>query len=119
MLWQFLSTVQLPFEDQFVVNVSQAPFQYERGSSFFILVSFLTLRTAHISFQYLSSGWNLKLCFGLRANAKRAWGLAKLKNLSLVASLTNDTEWQHELCAKLEKIKDEIGKIFMWSAAHC
>ncbi|WP_437124736.1 DUF7667 family protein [Brevibacillus laterosporus] len=22
----------------------------------------------------------------------------------LVASLTNDTEWQHELCARIEKI---------------
>ncbi|WP_438769223.1 DUF7667 family protein [Brevibacillus sp. JB24b] len=41
----------------------------------------------------------------LSANAKRAWEIAKLKNLSLVASLTNDKEWQHELCAKLEKIQ--------------
>ncbi|MBG9775845.1 DUF7667 family protein [Brevibacillus laterosporus] len=41
----------------------------------------------------------------LSVNAKRAWEIAKLKNLSLVASLTSDTEWQHELCAKLEKIQ--------------
>ncbi|MCR8987999.1 hypothetical protein ABE137_11470 [Brevibacillus laterosporus] len=41
----------------------------------------------------------------LSANAKRVWEIAKLKNLSLVASLTNDTGWQHELCSKLEKIK--------------
>ncbi|WP_420913375.1 DUF7667 family protein [Brevibacillus laterosporus] len=35
----------------------------------------------------------------------RALEIAKLKNLSLVVSLTNDTECQHELCAKLEKIQ--------------
>ncbi|WP_420913743.1 DUF7667 family protein [Brevibacillus laterosporus] len=39
------------------------------------------------------------------ANAKRAWEIAKLKKLSLIASMTNDTEWQHELCARIEKIE--------------
>ncbi|TPG89699.1 hypothetical protein EEL32_06235 [Brevibacillus laterosporus] len=42
---------------------------------------------------------------GLSANAKRAWEIAKLKNLSLIASLTKDIEWQHELYARLEKIQ--------------
>ncbi|MBG9776227.1 DUF7667 family protein [Brevibacillus laterosporus] len=41
----------------------------------------------------------------LSANAKRAWEIAKLINLFLVASLTNDTEWQHELCSRIEKIE--------------
>ncbi|MBG9789197.1 DUF7667 family protein [Brevibacillus laterosporus] len=41
----------------------------------------------------------------LSANTKRAWEIAKLKNLSLNASLTNDTEWQHERCARIEKIQ--------------
>ncbi|MED1789211.1 hypothetical protein P4V47_17265 [Brevibacillus laterosporus] len=41
----------------------------------------------------------------LRANAQRAWEIAKLKNLSLIASLTNDTDWQHELCSRIEKIE--------------
>ncbi|WP_425322215.1 DUF7667 family protein [Brevibacillus laterosporus] len=31
--------------------------------------------------------------------------MAKLKNVSLVASLTSDTECRHELCAKSEKIQ--------------
>lgn len=31
------------------------------------------------------------------------WKKSKLKNLSLLASMTNDTDWQHELCADLEK----------------
>ncbi|WP_428994076.1 DUF7667 family protein [Brevibacillus halotolerans] len=30
----------------------------------------------------------------------RTWEISKLKNLSLVASLTNDTDWQHELCSR-------------------
>ncbi|QDX95473.1 hypothetical protein EEL31_13300 [Brevibacillus laterosporus] len=41
----------------------------------------------------------------LSANATRAWEVAKLKNLSLIASLTNDAEWQHELCSMIEKIE--------------
>lgn len=32
------------------------------------------------------------------------WEKAKLKNLSLMASMTNDTEWQHELCKELDQI---------------
>lgn len=46
----------------------------------------------------------------LSANATRAWEIAKLKNLSLIVSLTNDAEWQHELCAKIEKIQEQNGK---------
>ncbi|PPB10931.1 DUF7667 family protein [Brevibacillus laterosporus] len=41
----------------------------------------------------------------LRANAQRAWEIAKLKNLSLIASMTNDADWQHELCSRIEKIE--------------
>lgn len=36
---------------------------------------------------------------------RREIKLSKLKNLSLVASMTDDTEWQHEICAKIEKVK--------------
>lgn len=32
------------------------------------------------------------------------WEKSKLKNLSYIASLTNDIEWQHEICAKLDKL---------------
>lgn len=40
----------------------------------------------------------------LDANLKRAWDVAKLKNLSLVAYMVNDTDWQHSICKKLEKL---------------
>lgn len=33
------------------------------------------------------------------------WKLAKLKNLSLMAHMTNDHDWQHEICDEIEKIK--------------
>ncbi|WP_425305436.1 DUF7667 family protein [Brevibacillus laterosporus] len=32
-------------------------------------------------------------------------GIAKLKNLSLIASMTNDADWQHELYSRIEKIE--------------
>lgn len=32
------------------------------------------------------------------------WQKAKLKNLSLVASMTDDIDWQHKLCSQLEKL---------------
>ncbi|GAB7387334.1 hypothetical protein BSNK01_11700 [Bacillaceae bacterium] len=41
----------------------------------------------------------------LEANAKRAWKVALLENLSLMASMTNDTQWHLEICAELEKLK--------------
>ncbi|WP_019123732.1 DUF7667 family protein [Brevibacillus massiliensis] len=45
-----------------------------------------------------------EFCHCMDAHVNRAWQIAKLKNLSLLAHMTNDTEWQHELCAKLEKL---------------
>jgi hypothetical protein len=39
----------------------------------------------------------------MEANANKAWKLAQLKNLSLLASITNDTQWQHEICAQIDK----------------
>lgn len=41
----------------------------------------------------------------IQANFSRTWEIAKLKNLSLFASMTGDTDWQHELCAKIDKIQ--------------
>src|SRR5690606_32181201 len=32
---------------------------------------------------------------------QRQW---QLKNMSLMAHMTNDTEWQHEICAEIEKL---------------
>lgn len=44
----------------------------------------------------------MDLC--LRANAQYVWKAIKLTNLSLLASETHDTEWQHEVCARMEKL---------------
>lgn len=35
---------------------------------------------------------------------KLEWKKAKLKNLSLMASMTDDVVWQHEICTDLEKL---------------
>ncbi|GGB41384.1 hypothetical protein GCM10011409_18630 [Lentibacillus populi] len=35
---------------------------------------------------------------------KLEWQKAKLKNLSLAASMIDDVDWQHEICEKLEKL---------------
>ena len=34
----------------------------------------------------------------------RQWKVARLKNLSYVAHITGDTEWQHEICRELERL---------------
>ncbi|MFD2704180.1 DUF7667 family protein [Salibacterium lacus] len=36
----------------------------------------------------------------------REWNLAKLKNFSEMAHMTDDTEWQHEICEKLERMEE-------------
>lgn len=43
----------------------------------------------------------LNIC--LEANANHVWQAIKLNNLSLLASLTHDYEWQHDICARIEK----------------
>lgn len=40
----------------------------------------------------------------LDANLSAAWKLRKLENMSLAASIINDTEMQHEVCAQIEKM---------------
>lgn len=40
----------------------------------------------------------------LDANMRKVQKLADLENLSYAASLINDTEWQHEICKKIEKL---------------
>ena len=45
---------------------------------------------------------DMEHCLALNASYCRQ--LAHLKNLSLLASMTNDTEWQHEICRQIEKM---------------
>lgn len=35
---------------------------------------------------------------------KLEWEKAKIKNLSLAAHITDDIDWQHDLCSELEKL---------------
>ncbi len=49
----------------------------------------------------------LNLC--LEANAAFVWKLIKLRNLSLTASITGDTEWLHDLCLKIEELEAVYG----------
>ena len=44
----------------------------------------------------------LKIC--LDANLIKCRKVARLKNLSLLASQTDDVDWQHELCSQLDEI---------------
>ncbi|WP_426446637.1 DUF7667 family protein [Paenibacillus sp. S-38] len=43
----------------------------------------------------------------LHYNAIYARKLAGLYNLSLAASLTGDTDWQHEICAQIDKLESQ------------
>nr|WP_211326517.1 hypothetical protein [Paenibacillus flagellatus] len=39
----------------------------------------------------------------LQVNAKLCWERAALDNASLLASMTRDTEWQHDICRRIEE----------------
>lgn len=41
----------------------------------------------------------------LAANVKYCWEQAYLKNMSLLASMTNDVDWQHEICREIDKLE--------------
>ena len=36
------------------------------------------------------------------------WKITCLENESKIAGLTNDLDWQHEVCAKLDELKDKL-----------
>lgn len=42
----------------------------------------------------------LDMC--LEANASDVWRRIRLENLSLIASMVNDTDWQHDICGDME-----------------
>lgn len=47
-----------------------------------------------------SEARELDMC--LEANASHVWRRIRLENLSLIASLVNDTDWQHDICGDME-----------------
>ncbi|MFD0674525.1 hypothetical protein [Cohnella sp. GCM10027633] len=44
----------------------------------------------------------------LDLNADYCYRLAQLYNLSLVASMAEDADWQHELCREIEKMGGRV-----------
>jgi hypothetical protein len=49
----------------------------------------------------------------LKANEGYAHKLMKLQNLSLQASLVNDYDWLHDLCAEIDKLEAQFApKLF-------
>lgn len=46
----------------------------------------------------------LTIC--MNAHANYYWKLSKLENLSLMASMTNDTDWLHEICNRIEELEN-------------
>ncbi|QWE49712.1 hypothetical protein [Paenibacillus phage SV21] len=42
----------------------------------------------------------------LRQNAARVWEVIKLKNLSEAAYIADDVDWQHDICAQMERLKE-------------
>jgi hypothetical protein len=57
----------------------------------------------------LSKDEETEMVHCLDAIMRKAQRLADLENKSLVASMVKDTEWQHEICADIEKIKCEMA----------
>lgn len=41
----------------------------------------------------------------LAENVKYCWEMAYLENVSLMASMTNDTDWQHEICREVDELQ--------------
>ncbi|MEB3103116.1 DUF7667 family protein [Ferviditalea candida] len=41
----------------------------------------------------------------LSLNTKYVWEMAYLENMSLIASMTNDVDWQHEICIEIDRIE--------------
>jgi len=39
----------------------------------------------------------------MQVNAKICWEMAYLENASLMASMTRDTDWQHEICRQIDE----------------
>jgi len=44
----------------------------------------------------------------LEANMNMVWKLNKLENMSLIASMTGDVEWQHEICTEIDKLTEKM-----------
>lgn len=50
----------------------------------------------------LTKAEQMELDHCLQTNAKLCWEMAGLENMSLLASMVGDIEWQHELCRDID-----------------
>ncbi len=41
----------------------------------------------------------------LSENVSYCWEVAHLENMSLLASMTNDVDWQHEICLDIDRVQ--------------
>ena len=64
--------------------------------------------TAHS--KNLSEAEMLEISQCLTLNAKWCWEMAYHENLSLMASMVHDVDWQHEICLDIEEL-ERYGKI--------
>lgn len=71
-------------------------------------------RLAELWFKHsYGDGWNddeeLEFKHCLDANMRKAQRLADLYNLSLIASMVEDTDWNLEICAEIEKVREGMS----------
>nr|WP_150959385.1 hypothetical protein [Aneurinibacillus sp. XH2] len=53
----------------------------------------------------LTQDETMEFAHAMNANAKYWWEMAYLRNLSLMASMTNDIAWQHEVCLEIDRLQ--------------
>lgn len=58
----------------------------------------------------LTADQEMEMVYCLRLNADYAYKLADLHNMSLLASMTDDFEWQHTICRDIEKLEHTYGQ---------
>lgn len=46
----------------------------------------------------------------MQVNVKLCWEMAYLENASLMASMTADIDWQHEICREIEEFPKKIKR---------
>jgi hypothetical protein len=59
-------------------------------------------------YHYLSLSEQLDLHHCLQVNAKLVRELDELKQLSFIAYLADDTEWQHEICRRIDELEAKM-----------
>lgn len=56
----------------------------------------------------LTEDEEIEMALILRFNRDCAWKLAELYNWSLMATMIDDINWQHEICAQIDRLEIEF-----------